>query len=245
VHGGGSMGSIGEKRVREEDGEVGSEKEKRSVTETVCSDVTDSVGDGAGAITKALSRGERERRIADAIQTVLECLDEDPNREGLRKTPSRYAKALMDLTDGYRMSLREVVGDAEFEESHSEIVFLSNVEVHSLCEHHMVPFHGKCHIAYIPSGKVIGLSKLARIAELYSRRLQIQERLTREIAEAVVEAIDPLGVAVFMEASHMCMVMRGVRKTSARTVTMSMMGCFKTDDRRRSEFMNLVRGTPK
>uniref|UniRef100_A0A7S2ZEL4 GTP cyclohydrolase 1 n=1 Tax=Rhodosorus marinus TaxID=101924 RepID=A0A7S2ZEL4_9RHOD len=137
------MGSIGEKRVREDEGGVGSEKEKRSVTETACSDLTDSVGDGAGVVMKALSKGERERRIADAIQTVLECLEEDPSREGLRKTPSRYAKALMDFTNGYRMSLREVVGDAEFEESHSEIVFLSNVEVHSLCEHHMVPFHGK------------------------------------------------------------------------------------------------------
>uniref|UniRef100_A0A7S3E8A9 GTP cyclohydrolase 1 n=1 Tax=Rhodosorus marinus TaxID=101924 RepID=A0A7S3E8A9_9RHOD len=239
------MGSIGEKRVREDEGGVGSEKEKRSVTETACSDLTDSVGDGAGVVMKALSKGERERRIADAIQTVLECLEEDPSREGLRKTPSRYAKALMDFTNGYRMSLREVVGDAEFEESHSEIVFLSNVEVHSLCEHHMVPFHGKCHIAYIPNGKVIGLSKLARITELFSRRLQIQERLTREIAEAVQEAIDPLGVAVFMEASHMCMVMRGVKKTSAKTVTMSMIGCFKNEDHRRSEFMNLVRGAPK
>ncbi|WWC89758.1 GTP cyclohydrolase I [Kwoniella dendrophila CBS 6074] len=179
--------------------------------------------------------------LSSAIRTVLECIGEDPDREGLQRTPDRYAKALMWMTKGYEERLVDVINDAVFAEDHDEMVIVRDIEVFSLCEHHMVPFTGKISIGYIPNKLVLGLSKLARIAETFSRRLQVQERLTKQVALAVEEAIRPRGVAVVMEASHMCMSMRGVQKPGASTVTSTMLGCFRSQQKTREEFLTLIR----
>ncbi|KAL3945192.1 MAG: hypothetical protein SGBAC_000729 [Bacillariaceae sp.] len=186
------------------------------------------------------SEAETLKKMTDACKTILECIGEDPDREGLQKTPTRWAKALLFMTQGYCQSCEEVTNGAVFSENHNEMVLVRNIDIHSLCEHHMVPFSGKIHIGYIPNGKVIGLSKLARIAEVYARRLQVQERLTREVAEAIVETVEPLGVMVVMECSHMCMVMRGVQKVGASTFTYSARGCFESDAAKRTEFFNII-----
>lgn len=186
---------------------------------------------------------DRTHKIAQAIKTIIECVGEDSDRDGLLNTPMRAAKALQFFTKGYCQTVGEVVGEGIFsEETDSDMVIIRNIEFHSLCEHHMVPFSGKVTIAYIPNGKILGLSKFARIVELYARRLQVQERLTRQIATAVMELLSPLGVGVIMEASHMCMVMRGVEKTEASTLTSTVLGSFKTDKDIRKEFFSLANG---
>ncbi|KAF4322264.1 hypothetical protein BBO99_00002296 [Phytophthora kernoviae] len=183
---------------------------------------------------------EKLEKMAAAVTTLLECIGEDTQREGLVKTPMRMAKAMLYNTKGYGQSLTDVLNEAVFEEDHDEMVIVRDIDLYSMCEHHMVPFTGKVHIGYIPNGKVLGLSKLARVSEVFARRLQVQERLTKQIANAIMGVIEPQGVAVVIEATHMCMVMRGVEKSGASTVTSSMLGVFKSDPRTRSEFMSHI-----
>uniref|UniRef100_A0A5S6QUN2 GTP cyclohydrolase 1 n=1 Tax=Trichuris muris TaxID=70415 RepID=A0A5S6QUN2_TRIMR len=190
------------------------------------------------------SRGTRERlsSIAGCYRCILQNMGEDASRPGLLKTPERAAQAMLFFTKGYEEDLGTIVNGAIFDEDHDELVIVRDIEMFSMCEHHLVPFLGRVSIGYIPNKKVIGLSKLARIVEMYSRRLQVQERLTKQIASAIVECLQPVGVGVVIEASHMCMVMRGVQKTMATTTTSCMLGSLRDDGRSREEFLSLIRG---
>lgn len=178
--------------------------------------------------------------LADTIRTLLADLGEDPQREGLLRTPERVAESLRFLTRGYQQDAAAIINDALFIEENKEMVVVRDVDFFSLCEHHLLPFFGKCHIAYIPNHKIIGLSKLARLVEMFSRRLQVQERLTKQIADTIATSLDPLGVAVVMEAEHLCMQMRGVEKQNSVAVTSTMLGAFKESPVTRSEFLELI-----
>ena len=178
--------------------------------------------------------------MEDCFRNLLEAVGEDPERQGLLKTPSRAARAFEFLTNGYRQDLDEVVNDAIFDSDASEIVLVKDIELYSMCEHHLLPFIGKAHVAYIPQGKVIGLSKVARIVDVFARRLQIQENLTVQIADALMKTLHPLGVAVVIEAKHLCMMMRGVEKQNSVMKTSCLLGSFKEDARTRSEFLALL-----
>lgn len=175
------------------------------------------------------------------VRHLLDELGEDPSREGLVATPSRVWKSLSSLTDGYSQDVADVIGDAVFEEQYDEMVAVLDVEFFSLCEHHMLPFFGRAHVAYLPDGKIVGLSKLPRLVDVFSHRLQVQERLTTQIADTLEEILQPKGVAVLLEASHLCMMMRGVQKLHSHTVTSAMRGGFKDDARTRAEFFDIVK----
>ena len=174
------------------------------------------------------------------IKELLTKIGEDPNREGLLKTPARVEKAYKFLTKGYNEDLNTIINGALFDAENNEMVIVKNIEFYSLCEHHLLPFFGKCHIGYIPNKKILGLSKLARIVEHFSRRLQVQERLTTQISDSIAEILDPVGVGVVLEASHLCMMMRGVEKQDSYAMTSALKGRFKSDMRTRSEFLNLI-----
>lgn len=174
------------------------------------------------------------------FKELLVKIGEDPKREGLLKTPERVANAWRFLTKGYDENPRDILNGAIFEEKYDEMVIVKDIELYSMCEHHLLPFYGKCHIAYIPKGKIVGLSKIARMVEIFARRIQVQERLTCQIAETLMDALQPAGVACVVEAVHLCMVMRGVEKQNSIAVTSSMLGSFRTDDKTRSEFLNLI-----
>lgn len=184
---------------------------------------------------------ETTRQIAARVREILTLMGEDPDREGLLKTPERVAKALQFLTQGYSQSGEEIIKSAIFDEEYSQMVLVKDIEMYSMCEHHMMPFIGKCHVAYIPDGKITGLSKIARVVETYARRLQVQERLTVQIRDCIDEALHPLGVAVVIEAMHTCMSIRGVQKSNAITTTSAFSGAFMNSARTRNEFLNLIK----
>ena len=182
----------------------------------------------------------KKPKIEPLIHQLLLGLGENPSRQGLKKTPGRVEAAYHYLTSGYRQNSRSILNGAVFDEEYDEMVIMKDIDVFSLCEHHLLPFYGKCHVAYIPNGKIVGLSKIPRLVDMFARRLQVQERLTNQIANCLKEALDPLGVAVTIEALHLCMAMRGVEKQNATCVTSTMLGVFRSDRSTRMEFMELI-----
>ena len=208
---------------------------------------------GAGRGTGAESRagelsadGREDARAAladftleELVREMLRRLGEDPEREGLLRTPERVAKSLEWLTRGHRLDVGRVVGEAIFKEEHHNMVLVRDIEMYSLCEHHMLPFFGRVHVAYIPKGRIVGLSKVARVVDVFARRLQVQERMTEQIAQAIEEVLDPTGVGVIVEAHHLCMMMRGVEKQNSKTITSAVRGIFRSDARTREEFLRL------
>lgn len=185
-------------------------------------------------------RGENLDKMQHHVQEILKLLGEKPEREGLLKTPIRVANSLMYLTQGYSQDVEEVLNGAIFNEAYDEMVVVRDINLFSLCEHHLLPFYGRAHVAYIPNGKIIGLSKIPRVVEVFAKRLQVQERLTSQIAECLMNALKPRGVAVVIEALHLCMAMRGVEKTNSFTVTSSMLGTFRESERARMEFLSFI-----
>src|SRR5712672_1788496 len=184
---------------------------------------------------------ETSESIADLVRRMLQLIGEDPDRDGLRSTPERFEKALRFLTSGYQQNPESLLNGAMFSVCYDQMVLVKDIEIYSLCEHHMLPFFGKCHVAYIPDKKVVGLSKIPRLVNMFARRLQIQERLTNQIASAIQENISPFGVGVVVEARHLCMVMRGVEKQNSQTVTSAMLGAFRENVQTREEFLSLIR----
>jgi GTP cyclohydrolase I len=178
--------------------------------------------------------------FADKVREILIALGEDPDRQGLVRTPERVESSLRWLTQGYRETVADAVGDAVFAETHQSMIMVRDIELYSLCEHHLLPFFGRAHVAYVPDGKILGLSKVARIVDVFARRLQVQERLTDQIADAVMDVIAPAGVGVVIEAAHFCMMMRGVEKQNSRTVTSALRGIFRDDSKTRVEFLRLA-----
>jgi len=183
----------------------------------------------------------KRESVADLVRRIIKIVGEDPEREGLRKTPERYEKALKFLTSGYHQNAESILNGATFSVCYDEMVVVKDIEFFSLCEHHLLPFFGKCHVAYLPNKRVIGLSKVARLVNMFARRLQIQERLTSQIAKAIEEKISPEGVGVIIEARHLCMQMRGVEKQHGQAVTSAMLGAFRQNKQTRDEFLSLVR----
>jgi GTP cyclohydrolase I len=194
----------------------------------------------------ALKNGHevKAHSLREVIENLLTLVGEDPSREGLLGTPGRVERSLRFLTSGYQQDVGRVLNGALFSSTQDEMVIVRDIDFFSLCEHHLLPFFGKCHVAYIPNKKIIGLSKIPRVVEVFARRLQVQERLTTQVAEAILEKIDPLGVAVVMEAHHLCMMMRGVEKQNTQAVTSAMLGAFKNDHKARAEFLDLIRQKP-
>jgi GTP cyclohydrolase IA len=195
------------------------------------------------AVERVMTTGSRGRELASHLEKIIQELGEDPGREGLVKTPGRSAQALKFLTSGYRMSIDRILNGALFTVTYDEMVIVKDIEFFSLCEHHLLPFYGKVHVAYLPRDKVVGLSKIPRVVDMFARRLQLQERMTQQIAKSLEDAISPLGVGVICEARHFCMMMRGVEKQHSGAVTSSMLGAFRTHKETRDEFLSLVSHT--
>ena len=189
---------------------------------------------------KQVEEKEVSKEFQDLVRRQLELIGEDPDREGLQATPRRVARALTWLTQGYTSSAEEVVGNGVFNEPHDNMIMVRDIELYSMCEHHMLPFFGKAHVAYIPNGKIVGLSKIPRIVDVFARRLQVQERLTEEIAEGLCSVLHPSGVGVVIEAYHLCMMMRGVQKQNSKTITSALRGVFREDPKTRDEFLRLA-----
>jgi GTP cyclohydrolase I len=203
-------------------------------------------------VTTQLVRDDSREHLAESggdsdfeelVRRELELLGEDPDREGLLRTPARVARALKWMTQGYGSSAEEVVGKGIFKEEHDNMIMVRDIELYSMCEHHMLPFFGKAHVAYIPNGKIVGLSKIPRIVDVYAQRLQVQERLTEQIAEGLCSVLQPAGVGVVIEAYHLCMMMRGVQKQNSKTITSSLRGAFREDPKTRDEFLRLAHNT--
>jgi GTP cyclohydrolase I len=187
-----------------------------------------------------MSNTRENKEFEELVRRELELLGEDPKREGLQRTPARVASALRWMTQGYGSSAEEVVGDGIFKEEHDNMIMVRDIELYSMCEHHMLPFFGKAHVAYIPNGKIVGLSKIPRIVDVYAQRLQVQERLTEQIAEGLCRVLKPAGVGVVIEAYHLCMMMRGVQKQNSKTITSALTGAFREDPKTRDEFLRLA-----
>jgi GTP cyclohydrolase I len=187
-----------------------------------------------------MSNTRENKEFEELVRRELELLGEDPKREGLIRTPTRVAAALKWMTQGYGSSAEEVVGDGIFKEEHDNMIMVRDIELYSMCEHHMLPFFGKAHVAYIPNGKIVGLSKIPRIVDVYAQRLQVQERLTEQIAEGLCRVLKPAGVGVVIEAYHLCMMMRGVQKQNSKTITSALTGAFREDPKTRDEFLRLA-----
>jgi GTP cyclohydrolase I len=187
-----------------------------------------------------MSNTPENKEFEELVRRELELLGEDPSREGLVRTPSRVAKSLKWMTQGYSSSAEQVVGEGIFKEDHDNMIMVRDIELYSMCEHHMLPFFGKAHVAYIPNGKIVGLSKIPRIVDVYAQRLQVQERLTEQIAEGLCRVLNPAGVGVVIEAYHLCMMMRGVQKQNSKTITSALRGAFREDPKTRDEFLRLA-----